>query len=232
MTTPLPSLSPGSYVLSWRLLSVDGHPVGGSVFFTLGRAQHHVDPGGMVRTAETPAALRMAHLVARALTYAGALLAAGLALFLVLFGRHAAVDYRAVARPAIAAALLGAVATVIGAAIQSAMLAGGLDPTTLARVLGTGFGFGALVRLGGLIALLVALAQRDFVPMLGAAGAFAVAASFALTGHTVRLDSPLLSCLLVFHLLAVAFRAGPPVPVFAKEGPRSVERKVDLRFSI
>ena len=97
---PLPSLSPGSYVVSWRLLSVDGHPVGGSVFFTLGTAQHHADPGGMVRAAETPAGLRIAHLVARGLTYAGALLAAGLALFLVLFGRHAAVDYRAIARPA------------------------------------------------------------------------------------------------------------------------------------
>ena len=123
---PLPSLSPGSYVVSWRLLSVDGHPVGGSVFFTLGRGQRHVDPGAMARVAEMPAGLQMAHLVARALTYAGALLAAGLALFLVLFGRHAAVDHRAIARPGIAAALLGAVATVIGAAVQAAMLAGGL----------------------------------------------------------------------------------------------------------
>ena len=224
---PLPSLSPGSYVVSWRLLSVDGHPVGGSVFFTLGTAQRHADAGEMVRVAETPAGLRMAHLVIRALTYAGALLASGLALFLVLFGRYAAVDRRAVARPGVAAALLGAVATVIGAAVQSAMLAGGLvealDPTTLARVLGTGFGFGALVRLGGLIALLVALAQRDFVPMLGAAGALAVAASFALTGHTVRLDSPVLSALLVFHLLAVAFWTGSFIPLIRATRGTDVE---------
>jgi copper transport protein len=214
---PLPSLSPGSYVVSWRLLSVDGHPVGGAAFFTLRTAQHHADPGGMVRAAETPAGLRTAHLVARGLTYVGALLAAGLALFLVLFGRHAAVDYQAVARPAVAAALLGAVATAIAAAVQSAMLAGGLaealHPTTLASVLGTGFGLAALVRLAGLIALLVALAQRNFVPMLGAAGALAVAASFAFTGHTVRLDSPVLSALLVFHLLAVAFWTGSFIPL-------------------
>jgi copper transport protein len=214
---PLPSLSPGSYVVSWRLLSVDGHPVGGAAFFTLGTAQHHADPGGMVRAAETPAGLRAAHLVARGLTYAGTLLAAGLALFLVLFGRRAAVDYRAIARPAVAAALLGAVATAIAAAMQSAMLAGGLadalHPTTLARALGTGFGLAALVRLAGLVALLVALAQRNFVPMLGAAGALAVAASFAVTGHTVRLDSPVLSTLLVFHLLAVAFWTGSFIPL-------------------
>ena len=229
---PLPSLSPGSYVVSWRLLSVDGHPVGGSVFFTLGTAQRHADGGEMVRVAETPAGLRMTHLVIRALTYAGALLASGLALFLVLFGRCAAVDRRAVARPGVAAALLGAVATVIGAAVQSAILAGGLvealDPTTLARVLGTGFGLAALVRLAGLVALLVALAQRDFVPTLGAAGALAVAASFALTGHTVRLDSPVLSALLVFHLLAVAFWTGSFIPLIRATRGTDVEATTEL----
>jgi copper transport protein len=214
---PLPLLSPGSYVVSWRLLSLDGHPVGGAAFFTLGTALRLADPGAMVRAAETPVGLRMAQLVVRALTYACALLASGLALFLVLFGRYTAVDPRAVARPAVAAALLGAVATATGAAVQSAMLAGGLvdalDPTALASVLGTGFGLGALVRMGGFVVLLVALARHDFVPVLGAAGALAVAASFALTGHTVRLDSPVLSALLVFHLLAVALWTGSFIPL-------------------
>ena len=235
MAAPLPSLSSGSYVVSWRLLSLDGHPVGGAAFFTIGTAQRQVDPGGMVRAAETPAGLRMAHLVARALTYAGSLLAAGLALFLVLFGRYAAVDHRAIARPAVGAALLGAVATVIGAAVQSAMLAGGLadalNPTTLARVLGTGFGLAALVRLGGLIALLVALGQRDFIPMLGTAGALAVAVSFALTGHTIRLDSPVLSALLVFHLLAVAFWTGSFIPLIRATRGADVAATRDLMLA-
>jgi copper transport protein len=97
------------------------------------------------------------------------------------------------------------------------MLAGGfvaaLDPAALASVLGTGFGLGVLVRMGGFAVLLVALAQRDFLPVLGAAGALGVAASFALTGHTVRLDSPVLSVLLVFHLLAVAFWTGSFIPL-------------------
>jgi copper transport protein len=171
----------------------------------------------MVRAAETPAGLRMAHLVIRALTYVGALLAVGLALFLILFGRYPAVNSRAVARPAIAAALVGAVATAAGAAVQSAMLADGLadalDPAALVSVLGTGFGLAVLVRMGGLVVLLVALTRRDFSPVLGAAGALAVAASFAFTGHTVRLDSPVLSALLVFHLLAVAFWTGSFIPL-------------------
>jgi copper transport protein len=234
---PIPSLSPGSYVVSWRALSVDGHPVGGSVFFTVGTAPHHADPGAMVQAAKTPAGLRLAHWVARALTYAGALLAAGLALFIMLFGRHPAVDYRSVARPAIAAALLGAVATATGAAVQSVMLAGSLadtlNPANLTRVLETGFGLAALVRLAGLMVLLVAFARRSFIPMLGAAGALAVAASFAFTGHTVRLDSPVLSALLVFHLLAAAFWTGSFIPLIrASRGTNvAATRELILAFS-
>jgi copper transport protein len=234
---PIPSLSAGSYVVSWRALSVDGHPVGGSVFFTIGTAPHHADPGAMMQAADTPAALRMAHLAARALTYAGALLAAGLALFIVLFGRRTAVDYRSVARPGIAAALLGAVATATGAAVQSVMLAGNLadtlNPANLMRVLETGFGLAALVRLVGLIALLAAFARRKFIPMLGAAGALAVAASFACTGHTVRLDSPALSALLVFHLLAAAFWTGSFIPLLRASRGTDVAatRELMLAFS-
>ena len=40
-------LSPGSYVVSWRLLS-DGHRSAARLYFALGTAQRHVDPGGMV----------------------------------------------------------------------------------------------------------------------------------------------------------------------------------------
>jgi copper transport protein len=234
---PIPSLSPGSYVVSWRALSMDGHPVGGSVFFTVGSAPHHADPGAMARAADTPAGLRLAYLAARALTYAGALLAAGLALFMVLFGRRAAVDYRSVARPAIAAALLGVVATATGAAVQSVILAGGLadalNPANLMRVLDTGFGLAALVRLAGLMVLLVAFARREFIPMLGAAGALAVAASFAFTGHTVRLDSTVLSALLVFHLLAAAFWTGSFIPLIRVSRGTNVAatRELMLAFS-
>ena len=111
--------------------------------------------------------------------------------------------------------------------------AAALNPTTLARVLGTGFGLAALVRLAGLVALLVALAQRNFVPMLGAAGALAVAASFAFTGHTIRLDLPVLSALLVFHLLAVAFWTGSFIPLVRATRGSDVEatRELMLAFS-
>ena len=97
-----------------------------------------------------PAGLRTAHLVARGLTYVGALLAAGLALFLVLFGRHAAVDHRSIARPGIAAALLGVVATTIAAAVQSAIWRAGSRTRWIQRrsreFSETGFGLAALVR--------------------------------------------------------------------------------------
>jgi len=36
VTLTPPQLSRGSYVLSWRVISADGHPVGGSLLFSIG----------------------------------------------------------------------------------------------------------------------------------------------------------------------------------------------------
>jgi copper transport protein len=36
ISIPAPPLQRGSYVLSWRVISADGHPVGGSVVFSIG----------------------------------------------------------------------------------------------------------------------------------------------------------------------------------------------------
>jgi hypothetical protein len=69
--------------------------------------------------------------------------------------------------------------------------------------------------------------------MLGAAGALTVAASFAFTGHTVRLESPVLSALLVFHLLAAAFWTGSFIPLIrASRGANvAATRELMLAFS-
>ena len=37
ITVALPALTPGSYVISWRLVSADGHVVPGQIRFTLSR---------------------------------------------------------------------------------------------------------------------------------------------------------------------------------------------------
>jgi copper transport protein len=81
---PLPTgLIDGSYVLSYRVTSADGHPVVGSFVFAIGA------PGARGTLIAAAAGGReefwsAAGVAARALWYGGLLLAAGLALFLAL----------------------------------------------------------------------------------------------------------------------------------------------------
>ncbi|HKT71778.1 MAG TPA: copper resistance CopC family protein [Steroidobacteraceae bacterium] len=44
ITVPLPALSPGEYVVTWRVLSADGHVMPGSLHFTL--SDGRTPPGG------------------------------------------------------------------------------------------------------------------------------------------------------------------------------------------
>jgi copper transport protein len=63
-----PGLGPGGHVVSWRVVSGDGHPIGGSVVFSVGA-------GGPAPTvadsAGTDQPLRIAVVALRALVYAG-----------------------------------------------------------------------------------------------------------------------------------------------------------------
>jgi methionine-rich copper-binding protein CopC len=44
ISVPLPRLTPGTYSVSWRVLSEDGHVMSGTLQFTL--ADHPTDPSG------------------------------------------------------------------------------------------------------------------------------------------------------------------------------------------
>jgi copper transport protein len=78
---PLPALqTPGSQVLSWRVVSADGHPVGGTLVFAVGAH------GGAARLGEADRTLAIALWLARGLMFAAALLAAGGAAFRAFVG--------------------------------------------------------------------------------------------------------------------------------------------------
>lgn len=53
VTQPLPPLDPGAYALDWRVVSSDGHPISGTVSFTVTGA---AAPTGSAPAASTPAA--------------------------------------------------------------------------------------------------------------------------------------------------------------------------------
>lgn len=78
---PGEDLAHGTYVLSYRVISTDAHPISGSLIFSVGAPSENVvaqDPGG------TDPAVRWVHGVLQGGTYLALLLAAGLAAFLVL----------------------------------------------------------------------------------------------------------------------------------------------------
>ena len=80
ITTDLPeSLDDGSYVIVWRAISADGHPIAGSLTFAIGAPSAQV-AAPRVPDAD-PAQVRTVLSVFQALSYVGLLLAAGLVLF-------------------------------------------------------------------------------------------------------------------------------------------------------
>lgn len=87
---PGETMENGTYVLSYRVISADAHPISGSLIFSVGAPSETVvaqNPGG------TDRAVLWAHGVIQGATYVALLLAAGLAAFLVLvMPRSAAFD--------------------------------------------------------------------------------------------------------------------------------------------
>lgn len=184
-------VGPGTYVVVWRVVSEDGHPVSGSLTFSVGAPSVDVTPPPSGSTSTTaPLALS----VSRWLGYAGLLLSTGLVAFCLLVVpadqltgrvRHRLVAVaRAAAVATVLAWLVGLPLTVmyqlgadVGALARSGTWAGVSTAeyvVTAAVVLGTA----AAV---GLLGLGTSTALRRFAAL--AAGTVAVVAP-AFVGHT------------------------------------------------
>jgi copper transport protein len=179
------TLSDGCYIVTWRVVSADSHPVRGAFNFTVGAA---------ATTCATPPPdpsdrqYEIAGAIARGFAYIGALLAAGGALFLTLIHAHAD-DRTRLARDVRGAALGGAIGVLANLPIQAALATGlGLTAITktgvLGEVLADGVGLETALAIGGLVMLRIGLRNRVFT-LLGAAAA---AVSFAFAGHTTTTD--------------------------------------------
>jgi copper transport protein len=175
-------LPEGAYLLSYRVTSVDSHPVGATLRFGVG--VEPVPEQGEAAPVE-PAATRWAGLLARWLVYVTALGAAGIALFVEVVRPPEPVRSRAdrllgwLAATGIAALLLR-----LGAA---GLELAGLPPRALATsgpwaaAAGTTLAWATAVAALGL-ALLILPGRRGGGPSR-LVGAVLVAGSFALTGH-------------------------------------------------
>jgi copper transport protein len=212
----LPAKLPqGSYVVSYRVVSLDSHPVAGSVVFSVGTASPA--PAAMGEGAEA-VGWRIALLGLRVIFYAGLLCGTGGALFLA-FVRPP--DRDTTAGFASTAAVLGALAALFSIGAQGGLLLA-VSPTALfqpqiwATGLSTTLGRSALTAAGGLGLIAACIRFRKPVAEItGPLGAAIALASIALTGHVVTSGPLWLTApLVVVHAACAAFWIGALVPLY------------------
>ena len=217
---PLPSLDEGGYVVSWRVISSDGHPVGGAFTFRVGDAsaaapgedQALIDDvlGG---SGQGDTVLGVVYGVARFAAFAGVIVLIG-AIAFVAWLWPAGRDDRRARRIGAVAWWTALVATLACIPLYAAYVVGGslgdaLDPSLIGDELGHQNGRAWLARalLLAVIAV-VARSKRADRWLLSGLGA-ALLVTISLTGHAVSGDLvPLAFVTDLAHLGAVSVWLG------------------------
>jgi putative copper export protein len=172
--------------------------------------------------------------VLRALSFILLFQAAGVALFIALFGRRLASSRDAVRRLGQAAALAAIVSVAAHYALEAARMAGELsgmwDPALQAMVWHSPSRAALICRLAGLLLIALGLQVASPRSMIAAVGGAVLATgAFALTGHTsVNVHRGTLATLLMFHLLVVAFWFGALWPLYLASLRETPARASDI----
>ncbi|WP_123151782.1 copper resistance CopC/CopD family protein [Mesorhizobium delmotii] len=204
-------LGSGTHVLSWRVISADGHPVGGSVLFSIGA------PSAAPAVSEAvDRGLRPAIWIGKVFLYVGLFLGVGGAFAIAWLAQGG----RSGRRFVIAAILCGLVAAPLSLGLQ------GLDAlgVPLARLaqpgvwqagLATSFGRTVLVALVALgLGLLSLVGPRGGAKLFALAGLAGVGAALAASGHASAAEPQWLTRPMVFlHGAGIAFWAGALAPL-------------------
>lgn len=156
----------------------------------------------------------------RGLSFAAALQAAGIPLFLWLFDDELGQSRRSIARLGFYTAAAALLLTLAYQALEPARMAGDLsgvfDGALQRLFLGSDAGAATAVRALGILLVLSGGLERTRLAM-GAAviGSTLIAASFAFVGHTATQHAHwLLVSLLIVHLIIVAFWFGSLLPIY------------------
>jgi len=213
----------GTYLVSYRVISADSHPVSGGYTFSYGQpsAVPNQDAGSSV---QTDAVVKNAMSVARFLGFAGLVLLIGPALILfALWPRR--LPTRDPGRLAQAGAGLLAVSTILELYLQIPYTAGtslfGVSGAATREVLGTPFGAAHLVRLGVVIAVALLLRpliagraskiDQTLLVILGVVGL----GTWPVSGHPSASPVPTLTVVAdVAHLAAMSIWLGGLVMLF------------------
>jgi copper transport protein len=189
-------LRPGTYLVSWRVVSADGHVINGASSFSLGSP---TTPPSQLAAEVRPPSTRpwgIAGDVARAFGYAGSLLAVGGLAFLLAVTRRgdATRAERALLATAAGVAIVAAFAGVVVQTVRASGLGrrAATDTALLGDTFREGFGVSATVRMAGLAVFVLGVllagradpARGKVRWAIAGVGAAATLASFPLTGHS------------------------------------------------
>lgn len=206
-------LGEGTHVLSWRVISEDGHPVGGSVVFSIGAPSAG---GGAPPQEKADPALDAAIWALRSLLYAGLFLGAGGAFFIAFIGgRRAAPIVRGASYMGLAAAPLSI--GLLGVDALALPLGSLATPIAWRTGWSTSYGTTGLVAAGALALALLSLSlPTRAARILAALSLVGVGVALAASGHASAASPQWLTRPAVFlHAVGIAFWAGALIPLAA-----------------
>lgn len=228
--TPPAGLENGTYVLTWRVVSEDGHPVSGSTIFSIGTP-----------SASPPSAgdgvdwlVRAALWLARTGLYIGLFLGIG-STFVIRWLIPAGQGGRRIAGAAMA---IGLAATLVSAGLQGLDALGRplsniIDPSVWRAGLGTSFGWTVAVLSAAFLVALAGLRWNAVGRAASAVALLAGSAALALSGHASAASPQWMMRPAVFlHALTIALWVGSLVPLAcaSREGADAGRRALD-RFA-
>jgi copper transport protein len=210
------TLGTGTHLLSWRVVSADGHPVGGTLTFSVGK----VTEAPQIAGDQPDLSVRVAIFIARVVIFLGLFVGVGGAFFIAWFAQSELV---ASARPPI---VIASLAALIAIPISVGLL--GLDavaasfPALMQRAiwiagLQTAYGPTAIAACVSLLLAIISFGSSGTpAKWLTFVSLSAVGLALALSGHAASATPRLLTVPAIFcHAVAIAFWIGALLPLMA-----------------
>ncbi len=204
----------GTYTLSWRVISADGHPVGGVVSFAVG----HPTTGVSAPPVEGSTAVHVAIWIVQLVLAIGLFMGAGGAVFAAWIAAE-----RPMPGQSIIAALMvcGLVAALVSLPLQgldalAAPLSEAWRPTVWAEGFGTSWGSTVALAIVTLIAGFAGLRFRNraMARLLAVLAIIGIGLAFAASGHASTAAPRLLTAPSVFiHAVCITFWIGALLPL-------------------
>ncbi|WP_449276668.1 copper resistance protein CopC [Leucobacter sp. GX24907] len=234
-------LADGTYALSYRIVSADGHPVGGAITFHIGIASASASTLGT--EIETPASTESTVTVLTAIQYLGLFIFAGLLFFHSIVLRHRQLFPRGTRRLLKAALWCGVAASCMLVPASALRITGEslgsiLDPSSwLPGVQGPPTLVAAVALITGLAAYLLAVHVHSSAARVSSVVLAAVAtATPVLVGHSQTTEPVwLIIAADVSHLIVGAFWMGGVLGLLqflASVGPRRASTAADVERAV